>query len=135
MGAIREKVNESWSKAQNPNLFGGGPVVDNSGKIISVDISAFGFVAEFFESDEIQTRLIEAFRKNNLEFTGKKKDDLEDGINDHVTEFPPEQDVPIILLNSYPLQLYFSKLISYTLFLFFNSYSKNFTFILNVICF
>ena len=28
MGAIRKKVNESWSKAQNPNLFGGGPVVD-----------------------------------------------------------------------------------------------------------
>ena len=41
-------MNESWSKAQNPNLFGGGPVVDNSGKIISVEISAFGFVAEFF---------------------------------------------------------------------------------------
>ena len=52
MDAIKKKVNESWSKAQNPNLFGGGPVVDNSGKIISVDISAFGFVAEFFESEE-----------------------------------------------------------------------------------
>ena len=65
--SIKKKVNESWSKAQNPNLFGGGPVVDNSGKIISVEISAFGFVAEFFESEEIQTRLIEAFRKNNLE--------------------------------------------------------------------
>ena len=38
MDAIRKEVNESWSKAQNPNLFGGGPVVDNSGKIISVDI-------------------------------------------------------------------------------------------------
>ena len=48
MNAIKKKVNESWSKAQNPNLFGGGPVVDNSGKIISVEISAFGFVAEFF---------------------------------------------------------------------------------------
>ena len=45
------KVNESWSKAQNPNLFGGRPVVNNSGKIISVDISAFDgiklHVAEF----------------------------------------------------------------------------------------
>ena len=114
--AIRRKVKESWSKAQNPNLFGGGPVVDNSGKIISVDISAFGFVAEFFESEEIQTRLIEAFRKNNLEFSGKKEDDLDDGIKDHVAEFPPEPDVPIFLLNSYPLQSYFSKLIRYTLF-------------------
>ena len=36
--AIRKKVSKSWSKAQNPNLFGGGPVVDNSGKIILVDI-------------------------------------------------------------------------------------------------
>ena len=115
MDAIKKKVNESWSKAQNPNLFGGGPVVDNSGKIISVDISAFGFVAEFFESEEIQTRLIEAFRKNNLEFTGKREDDLEEGIKQHVTEFPPEPDVPIFLLNSYPLQSYFSKVISYNI--------------------
>ena len=50
-------------------MFGGCPVVDNTGKIIYVEISAFGFVAEFFESEEIQTRLIEAFRKNNIEFT------------------------------------------------------------------
>ena len=116
MNAIKKKVNESWSKAQNPNLFGGGPVVDNSGKIISVEISAFGFVAEFFESEEIQTRLIEAFRKNNLEFTGKNEDDLEDGIKQDVAEFPPEPDVPIFLLKAYPLQSYFSKLIRYTFF-------------------
>ena len=38
MGAIRKKVDDSWSKAQTPNVFGGGPVVDNSGKIILVDI-------------------------------------------------------------------------------------------------
>ena len=66
---IKKKVNESWTKSQNPNMFGGCPVVYNTGKIISVEISAFGFVAEFFESEEIQTRLIEAFRKNNIEFT------------------------------------------------------------------
>ena len=30
MGAIRKKVNESWSKAQNLNLFGGGPIVGSS---------------------------------------------------------------------------------------------------------
>ena len=49
-------MNESWSKAQNPNLFGGGPVVDNSGKNISVEISAFGFVAEFFK-DNIKNKI------------------------------------------------------------------------------
>ena len=43
MDVIRKKVNESWSKVQNPNLFGGGPIVGRSWKIISVDISAFGF--------------------------------------------------------------------------------------------
>ena len=64
-----------------------------------MDISAFGFVAEFFKSEEIQTRLIEAFRKNNIEFTGKKDEDLDDdGIKDNVAEFPPELDMPIFLL-------------------------------------
>ena len=96
---IKKKVNESWTKSQNPNMFGGCPVLDNTGKIISVEVSAFGFVAEFFESEEIQTRLIEAFRKNNIEFTGKKDEDLDDdGIKDNVDEFPPELDVPIFLL-------------------------------------
>ena len=108
---IKKKVNESWTKSQNPNMFGGCPFVDNTGKIISVEISAFGFVVEFFESEEIQTRLIEAFRKNNIEFTGKKDEDLDDGIKHNVVEFPPEPDVPIFLLGSYPLQSYFSKLI------------------------
>ena len=73
-------------------------------------------MSELFKSEEIQTRLIEAFRKNNLEFTGKKEDDLEEGIKQHMTEFPPEPDIPIFLLNSYPLQSYFSKLIRYTFF-------------------
>ena len=67
---IKKKVNENWTKSQNPNMFGGCPVVDNTGKIISVEISAFGYFAEFSESEEIQTCLIEAFRKN-MEFTGK----------------------------------------------------------------
>ena len=57
------------------------------------------YLAEFFESEEIQTRLIEAFRKNNIEFTGKKDEDLDDdGIKDNVAEFPPELDMPIFLL-------------------------------------
>ena len=94
-------------------LFVGCPVLDNTGQIIYVEVSAYGFVAEFFESEKIQTRLIEAFRKNNIEFTGKKDEDLADGIKNNVAEFPPEPDVPIFLLNSYPLQSYFSKLIRY----------------------
>ena len=59
MTNIKKKVNKSWAKSQNPNTFGGCPVVDNTGKIISAGIVAYGFVAEFFESEEIQTRLIE----------------------------------------------------------------------------
>ena len=102
MTNIKKKVDESWTKSQNPNMFGGCPVVDNTGKIISVEVAAYGFVAEFFESEEIQTRLIEAFRKNNIEFTGKKDEELDDGIKNNVAEFPPEPDVPIFLLNSYP---------------------------------
>ena len=43
----------------NPNMFDGCPVVNNKGKIISVEIAAYGFVAEFFESEETRTRLIE----------------------------------------------------------------------------
>ena len=36
------------AKSQNPNMFGSYPVVDITGKIISVEIAAYGFVAEFF---------------------------------------------------------------------------------------
>ena len=60
MGAIRKKVQESWSKSQNPNMFGVCPVIDNTGKIISLEIASFGFLAEFFEQEDIQRRLIEA---------------------------------------------------------------------------
>ena len=113
MANIKKKVDESWTKSQNPNMFGCCPVADNTGKIISVEAAAYGFVAEFFESKEIQTRLIEAFRKNNIEFTGKKDADLDDSIKNNVAEFPPEPDVPIFLLAAYPLQSYFSKVIRY----------------------
>ena len=76
----KKNVNKSWAKSQNPNMFGGCPVVDNTGKIISVEIAAYGFIAEFFESKKIQTQRIEVFRRNNLESTGKKYEDLNDGI-------------------------------------------------------
>ena len=50
--------------------------------------------------------------KNNIEFIGKKdKDLIDDAIKHNVAEFPPDPDVPIFLLNSYPLQSYFWKLI------------------------
>ena len=111
MEAIRKKVQESWSKSQNPNMFGACPVVDNSGKIISLEIASFGFLAEFFESEEVQKGLIEACRRNNLEFTGHDEEDLTEGIKDSVDAFPPEPEVPIFLLKSYPLQSYFSQLI------------------------
>ena len=92
-------------------MFGGCPVVNNTGKIINVEIGAYEFVAEFFE--EIQTRIIRAFRRNNLKLTGKKDEDLDDGIKNNIAEFLLDSDVPIFLLGSYPLQSYISKLIRY----------------------
>ena len=56
------------------------------GKIISVEIAAYGFIAGFFEHEKIQTRLTEAFRRNNLKFIGKKDEDLDDGIKNKVAE-------------------------------------------------
>ena len=55
MTNIKKKVNKSQAKSQNPNMFGGCNVVDNTGKIISVEIAAYGFVVEFFQSEDIQT--------------------------------------------------------------------------------
>ena len=77
---LTKKVNKSWAKSQNPNMFDVCPVVDNTGKIVSVEIAAYGFIAEFLESKKIQTQRIEVFRRNNLESTGKKYEDLNDGI-------------------------------------------------------
>ena len=57
MTNIKKKVNKSQAKSQNPNMFGDCPVVDNTGKIISVEIAVYGFVAEFFQSEEIQPSL------------------------------------------------------------------------------
>ena len=48
--------------------------------VIYVEIAAYGFVAEFFESKKIQTQRIEVFRRNNLELTGKKYEAFNDGI-------------------------------------------------------
>ena len=47
LGKIKKQVSYSWGKSQNPNLFGGGPVLDPSGRIVSMNVSAYGYVAAF----------------------------------------------------------------------------------------
>ena len=71
---IAKNATEAWEKLQNPNCFGGGPVTDPQGKLISLNITAFGNLAKFFEEPDIQARLREAIRKNNLEFSGYKEE-------------------------------------------------------------
>ena len=110
MKAIRKNVKASWEKCHNPNMFGGYPVVDPNGKIISIEVAAYGFVAEFFEEEDIQKRLIEAFRKNTLNFGGYEKEDLEKSIKENVESLAPEPPLPIFLMKSYPLQSYLSQL-------------------------
>ena len=58
MTNIKQKVNKNCAKSQNAYMFGGFPVFDNTGKIISMQIAAYGFVGDFFEIKEIQTRLL-----------------------------------------------------------------------------
>ena len=36
---IKKKVNEYWTKFQNPNMFGGCPVLDNTGKIAKLSLA------------------------------------------------------------------------------------------------
>ena len=43
---IEKNVEDAWKKHQNPNHFGGWPVVDAQGKIISISITAYGHVAK-----------------------------------------------------------------------------------------
>jgi len=44
---ITKNVKDAWEKLEYPNLFGGGPVMDPHGKLISLNITAFGHVAAF----------------------------------------------------------------------------------------
>ena len=64
--AITKNVKDAWEKLEYPNLFGGGPVMDPQGKLIYLNITAFGHVAAFFEDEEIQSTLREAIRKKNI---------------------------------------------------------------------
>ena len=66
LAAIKKQVKDSWEACRNPNYFGGAPVMDPTGKIIAIDVSAFGFVAEVFEDSYVQEKLLESFRKNNV---------------------------------------------------------------------
>ena len=109
---ISEKnVEDAWKKHQNPNHFGGWPVVDGQGKIVSISITAYGHVAKLFEEEGIQKRLEEAFRRNNLEYTGFEDQELENGIKKGVkSKVVPEPPLPIFLMKSYALQSYLSTL-------------------------
>ena len=60
---IKKEVSKSWEKSKNPNLFGGGPVLDPTGRIVSLDIVAYGLVAEVFEDEYVHDKLMEAFHK------------------------------------------------------------------------
>ena len=75
--AIEKNVTEAWEKYQNPNIFGGGPVIDPQGKIVSLNIKAYGHVAAFFEQESVQRELREAVRKNNLEFAGYDQENVD----------------------------------------------------------
>ena len=110
---IKREVSRSWQKFQNPNLFGGGPVLDPSGRIVALDIIAYGFVAEVFEDEYIHGKLIEAFNKNSEVF--RKGSDyirkLEAKVKKNVDYSPPKPPLPIFMMKSYNLQSYLSQLI------------------------
>ena len=58
----------------------------------------------------IQKRLEEAFRRNNLEYTGFEDQELETGIKKGIKSKVPEPPLPIFLMKSYALQSYLSTL-------------------------
>ena len=111
---IAKNATEAWEKLQNPNCFGGGPVTDPQGKLISLDITAFGHLAKFFEEPDVQARLREAIRKNNLEFSGYDEGAAV-AIKKSVESGPPPPPIPIFLMKSYNIQSYLSTLIRYYL--------------------
>ena len=110
INAIGKNVTDAWEMLNNPNMFGGGPVADPQGKLVSLNIKAYGHVAKFFEQDSVQTGLMEAFRKNNLEYAGFNDADMEHSIKKTVDSKPPEPPIPFFLMKAYPLQSYLSTL-------------------------
>ena len=111
---MAKNATEAWEKLQNPNCFGGGPVTDPQGKLISLDITALGHLAKIFEEPDVQARLREAIRKNNLEFSGYDEGAAV-AIKKSVESGPPPPPIPIYLMKSYNIQSYLSTLIRYYL--------------------
>ena len=111
MRSIKKIVTEAWEKNQNPNFFGGCPVLDPSGRIVSIDIQALGFVAEVFEDEYINDKLVEAFRKNNIHYRGHTEEDIAEPIKKKVETWPPKPKLPVFVMTAYEVQSYFSQLI------------------------
>ena len=109
---IKKEVAKSWEKSLNPNLFGGGPVLDPTGRIVSLDIVAYGFVAEVFEDEYVHDRLMEAFKKNKEQFIlFDLAEQHEFRIKKKVEPCPPKPPPPIFQMKLYNLQSYLSQLI------------------------
>ena len=47
ISTIGRNATDAWEKLECPNVFGGGPVLDPQGKLISLNITAFGHVEIF----------------------------------------------------------------------------------------
>ena len=52
-------------------------MIDPQGKIVSLNIKAYGHVAAFFEQESVQRELREAVRRNNLEFAGYDQENVD----------------------------------------------------------
>ena len=89
-------------------------MLDPTGRIVSLDIVAYGFVAEVFEDEYVHDRLMEAFKKNKEQFIlFDLAEQHEFRIKKKVESCPPKPLLPIFLMKSYNLQSYFSQLIRY----------------------
>ena len=85
--------------------------MDPTGKIIGIDVSAFGFVAEVFEDSYVQEKLLESFRKNNIHYNGLDDEEIDGSIKSSVESAAPKPDKPIFVLKAYAVQSYLSQLI------------------------
>ena len=109
--AIQKNVKDSWEQNNNPNLFGGAPVLDPSGRIVTIEVHALGFVAKVFEDQYVHDKLIEAFRKNNIHYKGFSEEEIQGTIKKKVESWPPKPKHPIFVMKAYDIQSYFSQLI------------------------
>ena len=74
-----EIVEWSFTQEGMPAFFAGGPVVSESGEIISFEFKAFGYIKELLDSPEFGEKLKEACKRNyetyasNLQVLSSKK--------------------------------------------------------------